>query len=158
MWRSDSFEKTLMLEKIEGRRRRGIPRMRWLDGITDSTDMNLSKLREIVKPSVLQSMGSQRVWHYLGTEQQQGQQCLWLQVKFPQTAHYTATQRAGAPNTGEGKTLHSGQLAEGAEQSAWRQTHSKGQTHTLQRIRSEKEQGFPSKYSLYDFKYTSISK
>ena len=47
--RNDSFEKTLMLGKIEGRRRRGWQRMRWLDGITDSTDMNLSKPLEMVK-------------------------------------------------------------------------------------------------------------
>ena len=48
MQRSDSFEKTLMLAKIEGRRRRGRQRMRLLDGITDSKDMSLSKLRELV--------------------------------------------------------------------------------------------------------------
>ena len=64
--RADSFEETLMLEKIEGRRRRELQRIRWSDGITDMKDMSLSKHRELVmdrEACVLQSMGSQRVRH-----------------------------------------------------------------------------------------------
>ena len=71
--KSPLIGKTLMLGKIEGRRRRGQQRMRWLIGITDSTDMNLSQLWETVKgkSGVLQSKGSHREGHDLATEQEQ---------------------------------------------------------------------------------------
>ena len=74
MQRADSLEKTLMLGKSEGKRRRGWQRMKCLDSISDSMDMHLSKLWETVKDRgacVLQSKGSQRVEQHSVTEQQQ---------------------------------------------------------------------------------------
>ena len=76
---ADSLEKTLTMGKIEGRRKRGWQRIRWLDSIIDSMEVSLSKLREIGKdrkPSILQSAGSERVRHNWATEQQRC--CVWL--------------------------------------------------------------------------------
>ena len=76
MQRADSLQKTLMVGKIEGKRRRGQERIRCLDSVTDSEDMNLSKLQEIVKEREawhLQAMGLQTVRHNLPTKQQQQQ-------------------------------------------------------------------------------------
>ena len=74
MQRANSLEKTLMLRKTEGKRRNGQQRMRWLDSISDSMDMNWSKLQETVKDreaGVLHSVESQRIRHSIATEQLQ---------------------------------------------------------------------------------------
>ena len=86
MRRSDSLEKTLILGKIEGRKRRGWQRKRWLDGIIDSMDMSLSKFRVMVKgreACVPQSMGLQRIRHHWATEQQQSALHSVSSLSFP---------------------------------------------------------------------------
>ena len=93
MRRVDSLEKTRMLEGIRGRRRRGRPRMRWLDGIPNSTDMSLGKLGRwwwTGSPGVLQSMGSQTVGHdwvtALNWTELSQIEYVWLEQNF--SSHY----------------------------------------------------------------------
>ena len=83
----DSFEKTLMLGKIEGGRRRGRQRMRWLDGITDLMDMGLNELQEVVMDREAWFMGLQRVGHDWATDLN------WYDLASEVTKHHSVDQK-----------------------------------------------------------------
>ena len=110
-----------MLGKIEGKRRRGQQKMRWLDSITNSMGMNLSTLQEIVKDSEASCAAVQRVRHHLATEQQQNsfeELCWWLSGKCRRNRFDSLVGRS--PGKGNGNPLQYSCLENPMNRGAWR--------------------------------------
>ena len=106
MWRVDSFEKILMLGKIEGKRRRGRQRMRWLDGITKSMDMGLGEVQKLVMDKeacrvVVHGVAKSRTWMSDWTELKYSYDCLWALIPKPERSFTSCF-----PRTGRGKGGH----------------------------------------------------